>query len=196
MVASSGTFFVAWEEGQADSPFDIAANGVQRNGHTFLFDPLNITQARGSQTEPAVAANGPDVLVTWTDRRSALASGVYSSLIDWGSVDPYDPLVPAAGVPLSTATGNRSEPTAASRGRGFLVVWTDTRTGNPDLYAARVDDRGRVLDMPNVPVATSRQPESAAALATGDSIQLVAYQREVMKAPFDGRQRVFLRVIR
>jgi hypothetical protein len=42
--------------------------------------------------------------------------------------------------------GSQVDPTVAALGTTFLVVWSDTRTGTADLYGARVDGQGQVLD--------------------------------------------------
>lgn len=62
-------------------------------------------------------------------------------------VSPYSALRPA--------TGAQNDPAIASDGVGALVVWSDNRYGNFDVFASRMSADGEVLDPGGIPIAPS-----------------------------------------
>jgi serine/threonine protein kinase len=67
----------------------------------------------------------------------------------------------ANGSPLCTIAGGHSRPSiAADSERGAIIAWQDTRNGNIDIFAQRVDATGRPLWEPNgVPVCIASEAQ-------------------------------------
>ncbi len=65
---------------------------------------------------------------------------MYAARVSRGRVADRKPIV------VTSAPGDQHEPQVASDGAGFLVAWNDLRSGDGDLYGARIDGHGRVLD--------------------------------------------------
>jgi large repetitive protein len=197
-VAANDQYSVAvWTDANSATATDISASGVATNGDILAFGTkYTISGAAGAQSEASIARTGDTFLIAWTDRRSGSVPNIYSTLIRPGTESDFNatPLSPN-GVAVSTAAGSQSAPSVARRGTGYVVAWTDTRNGGSDVFAARVNAAGVVVDQAGVPIAASARPESAPAAVAGSGNQLIAYQRPVPAAPFNGSQRVFFRLL-
>ena len=110
--------------------------------------------ADGSQSTSAVAWNGTNFFVVWSDSRRD-SSDIYGSRVSAaGTV--LDP----AGIAISTA--NSSQPAVAWDGTNFMVVWQDYRPGaTSDIYGARVSAAGTVLDPAGIPISTAANNQSS-----------------------------------
>ena len=121
---------------------------------------------------PAVAWNGGEFLVAWTDTRNGY--DVYASIVAAnGTV--LDP----GGVPVSELGGGIYEggPVIATDGTDFLVVWRDFRDGPQSrIYGARVrGSDGAVLDPISIPISSGPGEEAVPTVAWGGTHYLVAW---------------------
>src|SRR6188508_2724275 len=91
---------------------------------------------------PAVAFDGVNYLVVWTDNREGVPK-VYGA-----RVSPDGTVLDLDGFGISAAQG--SEPTVAFDGTNYLVVWSDEAS----IVAARVDPGGMVLDPDGITIST------------------------------------------
>ena len=114
--------------------------------------------------DPAVASDGANFLVVWQDSRNG--NSVYGARVN-GNGTVLDP----ANIPISP--GNNSEHPAVAYNSTYLVIWRDQRTpGNADLFAARVNSSGGVLDTGGFGVSTSATAaESFPALSRGPGVK-------------------------
>jgi hypothetical protein len=86
---------------------------------------------------------------------------------------------PFANNPVCTATGHQFNPKAIPDGtRGAIVVWVDSRNGNQDIFAQRLDEAGSPLWTPNgVALCTAAGGQSVAAIIPdGAGGAIVAWQ--------------------
>ena len=84
-----------------------------------------------------------------------------------------DPL----GIPISTAGGDQRDPRVVANGSQFLVVWDDSRGANLEVYAARVDGNGTVLDPSGIDVSGgAASDQELPAVAWNGSHDLVAWE--------------------
>ncbi len=108
---------------------------------TWQFNGTALTYAAGDQQLPAIASDGAGgAMVAWQDARSGFYD-IYVQRIDALGVVQWT----VDGVVLSAAAQNQSAPSIASDGAGgAIVTWHDTRSGNYDVYAQRIDAAGVV----------------------------------------------------
>lgn len=92
------------------------------------------------QKRPAVCFDGSNHLVVWED-----SGGSSSDLVALRVDEDGDVLEPVPFT-ITAAAGSQLEPAVAGGWAGWLVVWADYRTGTGDIYGARVDPEGRLLD--------------------------------------------------
>jgi hypothetical protein len=195
-VIWTGTkFATVWADANATTPTDIRTNAVAVNADTFFEEGFVVSDAAGSQSEPAIGRSGDILLVAWTDTRSGNADIRFTRL-NPGAQDEYAPTpMPPQGTAMFGGGGEQTQPAVARRGTGFVVAWTDASSGNNNVVAARVGIGGTVLDPVRVQVAAGPRNQRGASIADGGGVQLVAYQRDVPASPFDGRDRVFFSVL-
>jgi hypothetical protein len=145
-VASNGTdYFVAWEE----SSFDPDIYGARVASDGTVLDPAGIAVSTATDTQhlPSVASNGTDYFVAWEDWRNWATTNddIYGARItSAGTV--LDP----AGIAVSTAANDQNNPSAASNGTDYFIVWDDNRSGvDGDIYGTRLRaSDGLLLDGP------------------------------------------------
>jgi hypothetical protein len=150
-LAFDGTnYLVTWSDART-GPANVYGARVSTAG--TVLDPVGIAISTGplARSSPAVAFDGTNYLVVWEDRRAnGLTSDVYGSRVSSaGAV--LDP----AGIPISTAADDQTQPEVAFDGTNYLVAWEDSRAGSTyDVYGARVTAAGAVLDPAGIPIST------------------------------------------
>jgi hypothetical protein len=105
-------------------------------------------------------------------------------LVAWASNDEVSvtlrdgPTILWGPIAVGTGGGTEQEPTVAFDGTNFVVAWRDDRNGNPDIYAAWLDQTGAVLDAVDTPISTTLDAESLPMLArVGDGRLAIVYVR-------------------
>ena len=154
----------------------MSATGAVQDAQGIL-----ISTEAGNQLSPALAWDGSNYLVAWTDFRSGASYDIYGARVSAAGV-----LQDAAGVPISTAANNQLRPAVAWNGANHLVAWHDLRSGTTfDIYGARVSAAGAVQDTSGVPISTAAGPQFAPALASNGTDFLVAWQDARSDPSFD-----------
>lgn len=164
-VAFDGqAYLVAWE--YYDTQWTIVGTRVGKDGNARLDAEmlrLSPTSAGEIRQQPTVASDGAGFYVAWTTSRPT-PTGIQVPHV-------YGTRVSREGAPLDgerpicTAFLLQRTPRAVGdrvRG-GYLVVWEDYRTAldTADVYAARVDREGNVLDgTSGFAIATGAHDES------------------------------------
>ncbi|MBN1885974.1 MAG: T9SS type A sorting domain-containing protein [Candidatus Krumholzibacteriota bacterium] len=99
-------------------------------------------RARTQDELDGVAIAGGAVLFAWRDFRSGIDRDIYFQAVEstgaarWGMY----------GLPICVAAGDQEEPIVVADGAGgAIVVWTDNRGGDADIYAQRIDETGAAL---------------------------------------------------
>jgi hypothetical protein len=171
-VASNGTdYFIAWSDDRNGTYSDIYGARVRASDGALLDGPpdtggIAVSLAGRDQGGASVVSNGTDYFVAWADERNFSTTwwDIYGTRVNSaGTV--LDP----TGVAVSTAANHQYNPSAASNGTDYFVAWTDERNGlsNPDIYGARVNSAGTVLDPTPTDIAVStavdyqRRPSAA-----------------------------------
>jgi hypothetical protein len=167
-------FFVAWEDSRSGTCCDIYGTRVSAAGSVLDPAGIAISTAASSQSGPAVAWNGADYLVVWTDGRTGIQ--VWGARVT-GAGSVLDP----AGIAIATGPGSQLFPDLAWNGTKFLVVWTDNRLcscTDYDIFGTRVSGAGSVLDPAYIPISTATNTQTEAAVASrGDDFFVVWQDR-------------------
>jgi hypothetical protein len=131
---------------------------------------IPISTAADYQESPSVAFDGNNYLVVWQDYRGGLDYEIYGARVDTsGTV--LDP----SGIAMSTDPHGQYYPSVAFNGSNYLVVWQDGRSGlDDDIYGARVDTSGTVLDSSGIVIsAAAGYQESPSAAFSGTEYLIV-----------------------
>ena len=132
-------------------------------GPEFGLDAPVILPALGQQDSPAVASNGHDYLVVWSDHRRGTIGTFGARVSEAGQV--LDP----GGIEINTSGINAAAPTVASNGTEYFVVWADNRNWGRsavDLYGARVTSTGIVMDPEGVGIGATDGRNDRTAIAS------------------------------
>jgi len=172
----TGGGIVVWQD-RRSGPFapsfvgyDIYAHRVDGAG-TLLWNPNGTVVAAPAvpQSAPAIAPDGlGGAVVAWEDHRDACDGDIYVQRLDasGGRHAGLD------GRLVCGAVGSQQGPQVCSDGAGGgIVVWTDERSGNADIYAQRVNDTGVSLWPPShgIPVCIDPDPQSHAVIVACES---------------------------
>ncbi len=151
-VAYDGAnYVIAWEDKRSGS-CDTYAARVNSSGAVIDPSGILVCSATDEQYYPAVASEGAACLVVWDDHRFGTDWNIFGTpLAADGSVAEPD------GVLISSKLNPNSQyfPAVAFDGTNYLVVWDDTYEGPLEIFAARVDSLGNVLDVNSIPVSTA-----------------------------------------
>ncbi len=133
----SGAVFVAWT-GVNNGLIDgiIYLQKLDAGGNA-LWPAERIVADAGSRTSGAIVTdNAGNAYVFWTDNRTG--SNIHAQ-----KVSPAGALLWPAARRINQGFGWAAGPQAAMNAAGdAFVVWTDTRNGNSDIYAQRINAEG------------------------------------------------------
>jgi hypothetical protein len=169
-AASDGTStLVVWSDARSGVS-DIY--GARLTPAGIVLDPagIAISTAAATQTSPAIASDGTDYLVVWADRR-ADTSDIYATRIkaDGRVLDAY-------GIAVSSAADFQGTPAVTFDGANYLVVWTDLRGGNGDIYGTRVARDGTVLDTSGLALVVDSAEQTAPAVIYDGTNTLLVWE--------------------
>jgi hypothetical protein len=140
------------------------------------FAVMPIPEDGRAQVNPAVAHDGKGTyLVVWQQGRlyhQSQSADILATRVDGrGRVLDRQPIV------VCNAVSSQEQPQVAYSGGKFLVVWHDLRNGRDwDVYAARVNPDGTVLETNGFLVGGGPQNQASPFLAPADNGFLVAWQ--------------------
>jgi len=188
VVVFDGTnYFVVWQDYRSGSSYDVYGSRVSTSG--AVLDPagIAISAAGGAQEHPAVAFDGLGFLVVWQDRRGGPYADIYGSRVGFdGTV--LDP----TGFGISTASNEQLYPAVAFDGDYYFVAWQDNRrTTRPDIFGARVQPDGTVLDPTGMVICAEAYNQLAPAVAALAPCQVMIAYSSFTHAPVYGSNRIW-----
>jgi len=140
-VVKGTTYLVVWADDR-DGDWNIYGARVTPNGEVLDPNGIPISTAEFDQNNPAVGYCPTGYLVVWADDRDGdWYYDIYGARVNNNGV-----VVDTQGISVSIADGDQFGPALTFDGSKYLVVWTDSRNGDYDIYGARVTPTGDVLD--------------------------------------------------
>jgi len=181
IVSTGAGYLVLWVDSRTLNPrgTDIYGQRLSATGE-LIGDPFRVcgAGALGFDHAPAIAWDGSETLVVWSDGRNDADRGT----------DVYGRRVSADGAPQgadfrisgTNAVADEYNPAVAWNGTGYLVVWEDSR----DDAARGVDVRGRRVSAAGAPEGkdfrisgtSATADDNAPAVASGSGNFLVVWQ--------------------
>jgi len=165
-AAFDGTnYFVVWHDYHYDSTSIFYSNiyGARVNQFGLILDTvtIGISTAPENQLYPVAAFDGTNYLVVWEDWRNVF-SGQHFADIYGARISPSGIVLDTSGISIFDAQNSQSSPSIAFDGTNYLVVWQDSRNSYfPDIYGARVNPAGIVLDTSGFVIATGGYQQNA-----------------------------------
>lgn len=176
-IAFNGSDYLVWEDYRNNpNTSDVYGARVTSLGLLSDLNGIPISRAANYQITPAVASDGTNHLVVWEDWRNSgtTAKDIYGARVNLAGV-----VTDANGIPICTAPRDQAAPAVAFDGVDYFVAWQDRRNAvnGLDIYGARVDPLGAVLDPSGIAINTNSFNQQLPALASSwDRKFLVASQ--------------------
>ena len=168
----NGRHLCVWSQLEADGQWDLMARVIGRKGKAALAEPIRITKGGGNDIFPDLGTDRHGrVWITWQH----LENGVATVLARHGTGDPVN-WSDTIAVTNEKAGGDWEPRLAFGAKDEALIVFDSYRTGDFDVYLARVTPDGAVADP--LPLAqTDRYQARAEAATSPDGKSLwVAYE--------------------
>jgi hypothetical protein len=172
-VAFDGTnFFVVWEDQRNFSGTfaDIYGARVGTDGVVLDSSGIGVSTVAEHQRYPSVAFDGSNYLVVWEDNRNA-SKDIYGARVGQDGI-----VLDSLGIPICTEGEDQHYQSVAFEGTSYLVVWQDRRDpADPDIYGARVNTDGTVLDTTGFGISTAEGSQGSPSVSTDGTNYLVVW---------------------
>lgn len=150
---ADGEFLAIWQSSYYGTYGDINAVRMDTSGMVSDSVPAVLSTACDAQILAGSGWSGFSYLAIWDgggDLRGA-------------RVDKRGDVLDSSSIDICSACRIQSAPDVIWGSENYLVVWEDDRNGEFDIYGARIDSGGTVLDSPNLalrvdPLADQRYP--------------------------------------
>ncbi len=143
---------ITWHDDRSGN-WDIYAQRVDSVGAVqWTADGVAICTAPGDQYSPQMISDGSGgAIIIWDDDRSGSGWDVYAQRANSDGAVQWT----ANGVAISTASGSQDSPQMTSdESGGAIITWDDSRSGNWDIYAQRVESTGNLHSDATPPTVT------------------------------------------
>ena len=174
LLAFDGTnYLVAWADFRNNASADVYGTRVSAaTGAVLDAAGLQLAGGTDAQAEAALAFDGTNYLVVWSDYRLAPHSNLLAR-----RVRPAGTIVDSTPITVSAATGHQQQPSVVYSAPDYFVAWQDERGGaGRDIYAGRVSRTGVALDGDGFALSENPVEESKPVLASGAQGVLAVYQ--------------------
>ncbi len=149
--AGSGQWLVVWQDYRSGvTVSDVFGARVSSAGTLLDAAGIPVCTATADQTELSASYNGTDWLVVWQDYRVGAYMDIYGSRVSAAGV-----VREPGGIVIASATSWQQQPSVGFDGTNWFVVWLDSRNGPSEIYGARVNAAGVVLDAIGIRIATA-----------------------------------------
>ncbi len=141
-VAFDGTnYMVVWNIDDENEK-EIYGARISEEGDVLDQGAIEIMVGEGNDRYPRVAFNGTNYLAAWKNEGPGGSENIYAKRIS-----PEGVVLDTDRIEICTFDGEQDRVAVAGYNDGFFVVWNDRRNNNiRDVYGARLDNEGNVLD--------------------------------------------------
>jgi len=136
---NAGGAIIAWDDNR-NGNCDIYAQRINSAGVVqWTADGIAVSVVTGTQSNTKIASDGAGgALITWQDNRGGNYD-IFAQRVNGAGIAQWT----NNGVAVSADANVQQNPTIASDGAGGAVIaWDDYRSGNPDIYAQRINGAG------------------------------------------------------
>jgi len=167
----SANYFVIWQDSREGFYSKIYGARVDTSG--IVLDPLGIALSHtpNHQNFPSIAFDGTNYFAVWQDKRRGTDADIFGTRVsrEGGVLD-------SAGIAVSTSAYHQYYPSMAFDGSNYFVVWQDLRDDSSNIYGARVDSSGNLLDPMAIVISAENLGQYQPAIAFDGLNYLVVWQ--------------------
>ncbi len=176
ILAFDGTnYLVAWSDLRNNGSSDIYGSRVTQAGAVLDASGIQLAGGVEAQTEAAMAFDGTNYLVVWSDYRLAPHSNLFAR-----RVRPAGTIVDSTPITVSAAAEHQQQPSVTYNAPDYFISWQDGRgSASLDIYAGRVSRTGVALDGDGFALSESAMDETQAVLASGGAQGVLAVYQVV-----------------
>jgi hypothetical protein len=173
-IAFDGTnYFVSWVR---DSINEVDVYGVRVNQTGIILDStqIRITPTISNQYLPSIIFGDSDYLCVWEEIDSDSSYGIFGSRVDTsGSV------IDTTGISISplTTVYAQNHSSIAFDGTNYFVTWMDFRNHDWDIYGARLNNYGNVLESSSIVITTESGRQKNPCVAFDGTNYFVAWDK-------------------
>jgi hypothetical protein len=173
LTFGGGHYFAVWTDSRHDG-FEIYGARIDSKGRVMDSDGIAIAPGKTDHEAPEVAWDGRSFLVVWHQTQGQQDTDRYD--IYGRRMKPDGTPLDDKPFPIATGPKDQTFPQIASSGRESLVVWTDRRlAAEENIFAARVDQSGKVLDPEGIPITTASNNQNYPSVGWNGRQYLVAW---------------------
>ncbi len=176
-VSFDGTnYFVVWQDQRNSQNYDIYGTKVSQSGLILNPSGIAITTAANNQQEPSIAFGNSAYLIVWTDdRHDPLDYDIYGTRVSSNGtvIDPAGSIISSRAISYT-----QSSSAVAFDGTNYLAVWADERNGDQDIYGARVNQAGLILDPASIAISTDTNNQHSPSVAFDGNNYFVVWADE------------------
>ena len=177
-LAFDGTnYLVVWAD-YLNGNYDIYGVRFTPAGVVLDTIPFLVCRSAGTQDLPRLTFGGDKYFAVWHDTRGD-GNDVYGVSIDPSGIS-YD----TTGMAISSEVGEQSQSYVSFDGSKYVVVWTDSRNGDNDIYCARISTDGTVLDPHGIEVAVEEYNQSYPCIGAGPNGKVLITYSGYTEAPY------------
>jgi Secretion system C-terminal sorting domain len=168
-------YLVVWQDWRVWMDSGIGIYGIRISSAGTALEPASIaiSTGAGNREEPAVAFDGTNYLVVWSDERNGSNYDIYGTrLTQSGTI--LDP----TGFVISTGEKDQFRPAIAFDGTNYLVVWMEGSRDTSyrwDLCATRVNQSGVVIDTTRIIISNTLYDQGYPKIAFDGTNYLVVW---------------------
>jgi hypothetical protein len=140
----AGGAIITWHDYRSGSGEDVYAQRIGKEGKVlWQEDGLPVSAAAGTQWYPQLASDGAGgAVITWTDGRAGSSdNNIFAQRVDAGGKLLWD----TDGIAVCSAPQNQERPVIVAFEGGAVIAWNDSRSGNIDISAQKLDLSGKPL---------------------------------------------------
>ncbi len=138
-----GGAIITWQDWRTVSTMELYAQRINSKGIVnWTTNGVPVCTASGNQRYPQLVCDGQGgAIITWEDWRSG-GVAIYAQRINSKGAVNWT----IDGIPVCIATGSRYKPQIVMDGKGgAIITWKDSRNGDSDIYAQRIDPNSGIL---------------------------------------------------
>jgi hypothetical protein len=142
-VSWTGVAFLGiWQAGATGQEWDISGARIDTLGEVLDTTSLVVSTSCVAQISVSSAWSGSSYLAIWEED-----GDIYGTRVDWS-----ENILDSAALEICPADEDQDHPTIAWGQESFLAVWEDLRNQSLDIYGARIDSLGQILDSLCLPI--------------------------------------------
>jgi hypothetical protein len=152
--------------------YNVVASRINDAGEVLDPDGFIISDRTGIQKAPAILFDGENYMLAWQDNH------IGNDQINAAFIDVAGVVSPAEGFEVTRGFNNQIFGDVAFDGTNYMAVWCDTRNEiNMNIFAARINDQGLVLDPQAIAMTTGEEDCFDPAIAFNGNSFLVVWDK-------------------